>query len=218
MTKSKGIKPPDWNWTVEHEATLRSRYATMKKKDLVILIGCTIAQITYKANAMGIKTPPGATRKGERLSAEQREKIKQGMLVASAEGRIQRPQQYVIEAMLSKARSPSACAKRSARAAETMRGIPQRMDGLSAAAEHNARAKTYTVLDPLGQTHTFTNLSHFVRENGSFFSTNDTIWKGPEGNPWCRAQRGLEGLFKSKPNKSWKGWCAVSKFHNVPLG
>lgn len=215
MTKSKGIKKPDWAWTTEHDQLLRQRYADTKKRDLAQLIGCTEKQVQNRARKLGIKTPGGATRIGLKKSPEALDALKEGMRKASEEGRLKAPQRHTIEAGLLAASRSEVVAKRAAKAAETMRGIPQRMDGLSAAAEHNARAKTYTVISPGGEAYTFTNLNHFVRENSWLFDSKDTEWKGKEGNPWCRASAGLHGLFSSKPNASWKGWVAVSKSHNT---
>lgn len=214
MTKSKGIKRPDWPWTPDHDGLLRARYANTKKEDIARTIGCTTPQVLNRATKLGLKTPPGATRVGMKKSAETLARLKDSMRKASEEGRLKAPARHVIEAGLLAAARPEIVAKRAARAGATMRGIPQRMEGLSAAAEHNSRAKTYTVLDPSGEAHTFTNLSHFVRENAWLFKPEDTQWTGEESNPWCRAQRGLGSLFKAKPRMTWKGWSAVSKRHN----
>lgn len=214
MTKSRGIKRPNWQWTADHDALLRLKYADTKKVDIARLIGCTTPQVLNRAAKLGLKTPGGATRVGLKKSAETLAKLKDSMRKASDEGRLKPPARHVTEAGLAAAARPDAVAKRARRAGDTMRGIPQRMEGLSAAAEHNARAKTYTVLAPSGEAYTFTNLNHFVRENGWLFRPEDTQWTGPDSNPWCRAQRGLGSLFKTKPRLTWKGWSAVSKRHN----
>lgn len=215
MTKSRGIKRPNWTWTADHDALLRMKYADTKKVDIARLLGCTKPQVQNRAAKLGLKTPGGATRVGLKKTPEAVAKHKDSMRKAAEEGRLKTPMRHVFEAGLAAAAHPDARAKRAAHAADTMRGIPQRMEGRSAAAEHNARSKTYTVLDPAGEAYTFTNLSHFVRENGWLFQPEDTQWTGPESNPWCRAQRGLGSLFRTKPRLTWKGWSAVSKQHNA---
>lgn len=217
MTKSKGIKGPHWVWTADQDDLLRARYADTKKAELARAIGCTTAQVTNRGAKLRLKTPGGATRIGLKKSAETVARLKESMRKAADEGRLKPPQRHVIEAGLAALARPEVIALRAVRAGDTMRGIPQRMEGRSAAAEHNARAKTYTVLDPSGQAYTFTNLSHFVRNNAWLFAPEDVQWTGPEKNPWCRAQRGLESLFKTKPRYQWKGWSAVSKLHNGTL-
>lgn len=214
MTKSKGIQRPNWNWTADQDTLLRGRYENTKKSELARIIGCTEAQVLGRAVKLRLKTPRGATLIGFKKSAETLTRLKESMRRASDEGRLKPPKRDVTEAGLAACSAPDARAKRARRAADTMRGIPQRMDGLSAAAEHNARAKTYTVLDPAGEAYTFTNLNHFVRENPWLFAPEDTQWTGLQGNPWCRAQRGLGSLFKANPRLTWKGWSAVSKRHN----
>ena len=211
MTKSRGVKRAAWVWTADADAMLRARYADTKKPDIAQMIGCTKSQVLNRAQKLGLKTPGGATRVGVKKSDETRGKIRESMLKASADGRLKPPASHATDAWMAASRRPDVVAKRASRAANTMRGIPQRMEGLSAAAEHNARAKTYTALSPSGDAYTFTNLNHFVRENGWLFSTEDTQWSGPENNPWCRAQRGLQSLFKTKPRFTWKGWSAISK-------
>lgn len=209
MTKSKGIKKPNWAWTTEHDQLLRQRYADTKKRDLAQMIGCTESNVLNRAWKLGIKTPGGATRIGLKKSPEALAALKAAMRKASEEGRLKAPPRHTIEAGLLALQRPDVIAKRAARAAKTMRGRPQRIDCLSAAAEHNARAKTYTVISPSRNVYTFTNLKHFVRENSWLFDSKDTKWKD-DGN-WCRASMGLYGLFRTKPNSTWKGWIAVRK-------
>jgi hypothetical protein len=211
MTKSKGIKRPDWKWTAEQDQLLMATYESTRKSELAKAIGCTEGQLMNRGKKLGLSTPPGVFLVGSKKGAETLVKLKERMRKAADEGRIKPPMRHTIDAGLAAAQKPEARARRAAKAADTMRGIPQRMDGLSAAAEHNARAKTYTVLDPHGTAFTFKNLNHFVRENPHLFLPEDTVWTGPENNPWCRAQRGLGSLFKTRPRFTWKGWSAVNK-------
>lgn len=138
--------------------------------------------------------------------------ISRGMRRASEQGRLRPPSEQAKMAMQLAARQPEAVAKSAKTRSELLTGRPQRMEGRSAAAEHNSRSKTYTVLTPDRVHYTFTNLNHFVRENAHLFNPEDVIWKPPLRNPWCRASRGLYSLFKeTKPESMWKGWRGVNK-------
>ena len=211
MTKSRGIKRPDWVWNHSQIEILSTKYNTTNISELAKEIGCTLQQIKYKAHQMGLKKVPGSMLIGREISSEHKEKIRMSMVKASEEGRLSPPKEYVIQKMIEASRHPDVIAKRSARAAETMRGIPQRMDGLSAAAEHNARAKVWTIVSPQRIRYTFRNLTHFVRENPELFDPSDVVWRSYDGNKWCIALGGLRSLFRNKKQiMRWKGWTAVS--------
>lgn len=212
MTKSRGIKRPTWVWTQAQIVLITEKFAFTVNKNLAQEIGCTVPQLTRKALSLGLKKSGISMLTGRALSPAHRESIQRGLLKAHDEGRLKLPPEATIQAMREGAKRPEVVAKRAALASKKMKGRPQRMDGLSAAAEHNARSKTYTVLTPSRVTLTFKNLSNFVRENSHLFADDDVIWRPPESHPWCRAQRGLYSLFKeTKPVEQWKGWRAVSK-------
>lgn len=212
MTKSRGIKRPTWVWTQTQITLMTEKYAITANTHLARTIGCTVPQLTRKARALGLKKSGVSMLTGRSLSDAHRASIQQGMLKAHKEGRLKPPPKATIQAMREGARRPEVVAKRAQLASATMKDRPQRMDTLSAAAEHNARSKTYTVLTPNRVTLTFKNLSHFIRQNMHLFSDSDVVWHPPKSNPWCRAQRGLYSLFKeTNPASQWKGWRAVKK-------
>lgn len=212
MTKSRGIMRPRWVWTQAQITLMTEKYPITSNTHLALMIGCTVPQIIRKAKALGLQKSGISTLTGRSLSHEHRESIQQGLLRAHKEGRLKPPPQATIQAMREGARRPEVVAKRAQLASATMKGRPQRMETLSAAAEHNARAKIYTVLTPDRVTLTFKNLSHFVRQNTHLFADSDVVWHPPESHPWCRAQRGLYSLFQeSNPASEWKGWRAVKK-------
>lgn len=214
MTKSKGVKRPDWIWTAQEVSLIKEKYATTSNAVLEAMIGCTKSQLRRKAVSLGLigLKSAGTILTGKPQSPEHKEAIRRGMLKASEQGRLKPPAKHATMAMQLAARKPEAVAKSAKTRSEIMSGRPQRMDGRSAAAEHNSRSKTYTVLTPDRVHLTFTNLNHFVRENAHLFNPEDVIWKPPLSNPWCRASRGLYNLFKEKkPDSIWKGWKAVSK-------
>lgn len=212
MKKSRGIKRPTWVWTQTQITLMTEKYAITANTHLAQTIGCTVPQLTRKARALGLKKSGISPLTGRALSLAHRKSIKRGMRKAHEEGRLKPPPETTIQAMREGAKRPEVVAKRAALASNTMKGRPQRMDGLSAAAEHNARSKTYTVLTPDRITITFKNLSNFVRENTHLFAEEDVIWKPPKKNPWCKAQKGLSSLFKeNKPQGQWKGWRPVKK-------
>jgi hypothetical protein len=214
MTKSKGIKRPDWIWTDEEVGLIKEKYATTSNAVLEAMIGCTASQLRRKAvslSLIGLKSA-GSILTGKSQSREHSEAISRGMKRAFQQGRLKPPSDQTKMAMMLAARHPDAIAKSAKTRSKIMKGRAQRMDGRSAAAEHNARSKKYTVLSPDRVHYTFTNLKHFVRENAHMFSPEDVIWKPPLKNPWCRASCGLYSLFKeTKPCSIWKGWRAVSK-------
>jgi hypothetical protein len=213
MTKSKGIKKKPFEWLPHHDLMLSEKYPTTKKSEVAALIGCSVDQVLYRASILGLRTVAGVTHQGKMQSDETKEKKRQIMLESYKSGRRSSPTSETIEAMLEASRRPDVVAKRAKSAGDSMRGRPQKIDGLSGASETNARAKTYTAFDPSGHAHTFTNLSHFVRQNPWLFDPDDVVWSyGNESNPSCRAKVGLSSLFRQKkPSKSWKGWTAVSK-------
>jgi hypothetical protein len=214
MTKSKGIKRPDWIWTDQEVSLIKEKYSTTSNAVLEAMIGCTDSQLRRKAVTLGLigLKSAGTILAGKSQSPEHREAIRRGMLRASELGRLKPPTEQTKMAMQLAARQPEAIAKSAKTRSEIMTGRAQRMDGRSAAAEHNARSKTYTVLSPDRVHYTFTNLKHFVRENAHMFCPEDVIWKPPLKNPWCRATCGLYSLFKvTKPSSIWKGWRGVSK-------
>lgn len=214
MTKSKGIKRPDWIWTDQEVSLIKEKYSTTSNAALEAIIGCTASQLRRKAvylGLIGLKSA-GTILSGKPQSPKHREAISRGMRRASEQGRLRPPSEQAKMAMQLAARQPEAVAKSAKTRSELLTGRPQRMDGRSAAAEHNSRSKTYTVLTPDRVHYTFTNLNHFVRENAHLFNPEDVIWKPPLSNPWCRASRGLYSLFKeTKPESIWKGWRGVSK-------
>jgi len=214
MTKSRGIKRPDWIWTDQEVSLINEKYSTTSNAVLEAMIGCTASQLRRKAVSLGLigLKSAGTILTGKSQSPEHREAISRGMRRAFELGRLRPPSEQAKMAMQLAARQPEAVAKSAKTRREIMTGRPQRMDGRSAAAEHNSRSKTYTVLSSDRVHYTFTNLNHFVRENAHMFNPEDVIWKPPLKNPWCRASRGLYSLFKeTKPCLIWKGWRGVSK-------
>lgn len=208
MTKSKGMKRPDWVWLPHQDSVLREKYPTRTIATLAELIGCTTSQVAGRVAKLGLQKPTGCMLVGRKQSSEQIEKKRAAMRALVAEGRLTPPSETAIEAMLKAARQPEVVAKRARRAGDTMRGIPQPMGGLTAKAEHNAHAKLFSVFSPDGNLFSFRNLNHFVREHPHLFAPQDVVWKGKDSNPWCRANRGLASLFKSRPRRQWKGWSA----------
>jgi len=212
MTKSKGVNRKSWAWNPEQDAVLVDKYAVTKKSVLAAEIGCSVDQVLYRAARLGLESNQSVTHTGKKQSQEAKDKKRELMIHAYMDGSRQRPNEQAIKSLLLSSRRPEVVAKRAAHAGDSMRGKPQKVDGLSGASETNARAKTYTVLDGSGCAYTFTNLSHFVRQNPWLFSPDDVVWSGPTNNPSCRAKVGLGSLFRQKrPSKSWKGWTAVSK-------
>lgn len=103
---------------------------------------------------------------------------------------------------------PSHVAKR----AMALKGIVHVVPGAAKGPLH-LRAISGLLRNPEGVIHAFRNLVHFVRENHGLFSPDDTVWNySRPSSPWCRASKGLSGLFNRGvyTRGSWKGWTRVS--------
>lgn len=204
-------------WTAEEDQYLRENYATTRNCEIAAVLRRSQSAVDNRGQHLGLITPPGLTRIGLKASDQRKARVRETMQRLGATGKLKPPTEAVYKAGLAACATPASRDKRKNRAAETMRGRPQRLSGLTAAAPHNVHAKTYTCLSPDRVKYTFTNLNHFVRENHSLFASSDVIWKGTK-NKWCRASRGLGSLFRDtgRARLTWKGWVAVKK-HNAGL-
>ena len=142
------------------------------------------------------------------LSEKHKLKIKEGMVLASKEGRLKPPARHAIESGLKAAKHPDAIKKAVATRSNILRGRPQRIDAPTGAHADNQFAKEWSLLSPDRKTYIFKNMNQFIRDNSDLFLPCDIVWK----NNGCNAARCLRQLSKidKRTNKpfalSWKGW------------
>lgn len=75
--------------------------------------------------------------------------------------------------------------------------------------EANCHAKRWSICDPSGEVHEFSNLAHFVRTHPDLFDPDDLVNRtGRPTSYICRATVGLGQLRPEKKMKvnQWKGW------------
>ena len=93
--------------------------------------------------------------------------------------------------------------------------------GKNARGVDHIHSKTWHLRDPSGVTHTFRNLSEFIRQHPHLFNKEAVVWKryGKRQRWACNALAGLNSLSPNRknPQGSWHGWTwnsATEVFYN----